>query len=200
MSLTKKQIACCLWTCVFLIFCNKGIYDVSDEPKHAAQFHGYEQVKCSTVMYGITVVCLRDSFVVFSLRFAFGFAVTNKPWARHVNFGTKVVNISASYEHDSKSKLWVWCVPSGYVAQFERRRCVCKYTSPRLKHFNLFKPTGYVMHQQFNIQQQYALPALYLCVLYLSESKQWLVPLTAYSDWFLYPRWKVFTARYGLGL
>ena len=41
------------------------------------------------------------------------------------------------------------------------------------------KPTGHVMHQQFNIQQLYALPTLYLCVLYLSENKQRLVPLTA---------------------
>ena len=40
---------------------------------------------------------------------------------------------------------------------------------------NLLKPTGYVMHQQFNIQQPYALPTLYLCVLYLFENKQWLV-------------------------
>ena len=31
---------------------------------------------------------------------------------------------------------------------------------------NLLKPTGYVMHHQFNIQQLYALPTLYLCVLY----------------------------------
>jgi hypothetical protein len=38
--------------------------------------------------------------------------------------------------------------------------------------FNLLKPTGYVMHQQFNIQQLYALPTPYLCVLYLSENKQ----------------------------
>jgi hypothetical protein len=40
--------------------------------------------------------------------------------------------------------------------------------------FNLLKPTGYVMHGQFNIQQLYALPILYLhvCVLYLSENKQ----------------------------
>ena len=45
--------------------------------------------------------------------------------------------------------------------------------------FNLLLPTGYVMHQQFNIQQLYALPTLYLCVLYLSENKQRLVPLTA---------------------
>jgi len=45
--------------------------------------------------------------------------------------------------------------------------------------FNLLKPTGYMKHQQFNIQQMYALPTLYLCVLYLSENKQQLVPLTA---------------------
>ena len=44
---------------------------------------------------------------------------------------------------------------------------------------NLLKPTGHVMHQQFNIQQLYVLPTLYLCVLYLSENKQQLVPLTA---------------------
>ena len=44
---------------------------------------------------------------------------------------------------------------------------------------NLLNPTAYVMHQQFNIQQLYVLPTLYLCVLYLSESKQRLVPLTA---------------------
>ena len=44
---------------------------------------------------------------------------------------------------------------------------------------NLLKPTGHMMHRQFNIQQLYALPTLYLCVLYLSENKQRLVPLTA---------------------
>ena len=49
----------------------------------------------------------------------------------------------------------------------------------RTDAFNLLKPTGYVMHQQFNIQQLYALPTPCLCVLYLSENKQRLVPLTA---------------------
>jgi hypothetical protein len=44
---------------------------------------------------------------------------------------------------------------------------------------NLVKPTGHVMHQQFNTQKLYVLPTLYLCVLYLSENKQRLVPLTA---------------------
>ena len=48
-----------------------------------------------------------------------------------------------------------------------------------LMDLNLLKPTGYMMHQQFNIQQLYILPTLYLCVLYLSENKQRLVPLTA---------------------
>jgi hypothetical protein len=46
-------------------------------------------------------------------------------------------------------------------------------------YINLLKSTGYVMHHQFNIQQLYALPTLYLCVLYLSENKQQIVPLTA---------------------
>ena len=46
-------------------------------------------------------------------------------------------------------------------------------------HVIFLKPTGHVMHQQFNIQQLYVLPTLYLCVLYLSENKQRLVPLTA---------------------
>ena len=46
-------------------------------------------------------------------------------------------------------------------------------------NFNLLKPTGHVTHQQFNIQKLYALPTLYLCVLYLSDNKQRLVPLTA---------------------
>jgi hypothetical protein len=44
---------------------------------------------------------------------------------------------------------------------------------------NHLKPTGHVMYHQFNIQQLYALPTLYLCVLYLSQNKQRLVPLTA---------------------
>ena len=47
------------------------------------------------------------------------------------------------------------------------------------KSINILKPTGHVMHQQFNIQQLYALPTPYLCVLCLSENKQRLVSLTA---------------------
>ena len=60
---------------------------------------------------------------------------------------------------------------------------LCEILNVYLTHdrhkINLLKPTGHVMHQQFNIQQLYALPTLYLSVLYLSENKQRLVPLTA---------------------
>ena len=57
--------------------------------------------------------------------------------------------------------------------------------SVKFSYINLLKPTGHVMHHKFNIQQLYVLPTLYLCVLYLSENKQRLVPLTAQTDWFL---------------
>ena len=61
-------------------------------------------------------------------------------------------------------------MPSYFVPAFKTLQLNC---------INLLKPGGYVMHQQFNIQQLYALPTLYLCVLYLSENKQRLVLLTA---------------------
>ena len=52
--------------------------------------------------------------------------------------------------------------------------------------FNLLKPTGHVMHQQFNIQQLYVLPTLYLCFVFTWEqtatsatySINWLVFIT----------------------
>jgi hypothetical protein len=44
---------------------------------------------------------------------------------------------------------------------------------------NLLTPTCYVMTNKFNIQQLNILPTLYLCVLFLSENKQRLLPLTS---------------------
>ena len=52
-------------------------------------------------------------------------------------------------------------------------------TSLKKSYINLLNTTGHVMQQQFNIQQLYVLSILYLCVLYLSENKQRLVPRTA---------------------
>ena len=46
-------------------------------------------------------------------------------------------------------------------------------------NINPLQPSGHYMHHQFNIQQLYVLPTLYLCVLYLSQNKQRLVPLIA---------------------
>ena len=40
-------------------------------------------------------------------------------------------------------------------------------TARMFVYIKLLKPTGHVMHQQFNIQQFYVLPTLYLCVLYV---------------------------------
>ena len=71
-------------------------------------------------------------------------------------------------------------IPGGKCSQ-RGTDWVFKYSGLRFgfRRVNLLKPTGYVMHHQFNIQQLYALPTLYLCVLDLSENKQRLVPLTA---------------------
>ena len=80
------------------------------------------------------------------------------------------------------------CVSSVWRQEFRGGFCTFEkfvdpwiddYTRSVTGSFNLLKPTGHVMHQQFNIQQLYVLPTLYLCVLYLSENKQRLVPLTA---------------------
>ena len=69
------------------------------------------------------------------------------------------------------NELWIACLQSQLLyVKFVVFSNVC---------INLLKSTGHVMHQQFNIQQLYVLPPLYLCVLYLSENKQRIVPLTA---------------------
>jgi hypothetical protein len=50
---------------------------------------------------------------------------------------------------------------------------------------NLLQATGYVMQNKFNIQELYSLPTLCLCVLYLFENQQRLVPLSLKTDWCL---------------
>ena len=49
--------------------------------------------------------------------------------------------------------------------QFYRSLQLTKSTNEQRYTINLLKPTGYVTHQQFKIQQLYVLPTLYLCVL-----------------------------------
>ena len=66
-----------------------------------------------------------------------------------------------------------------HVVYISDEVCVSICSTELPNHINFLKPTGHVMQQQFNIQQLYVLPTLYLCVLCLSENKQRLVPLTA---------------------
>ena len=73
---------------------------------------------------------------------------------------------SFQYFTTTKEFLGVWCLLKIFLGLY-------------IEAVNLLTPTGYVTYHQFNIQQLYALPTLYLCVLYLSENKQRLVPLSA---------------------
>ena len=66
-----------------------------------------------------------------------------------------------------------------FINEMECVYCAVRTESLNIIQINLLNPTGHVMYQQFNIQQLYDLPTLYLCILYLSENKQRLVPLTA---------------------
>jgi hypothetical protein len=70
---------------------------------------------------------------------------------------------------------WPICLLEYVLHDFRLCHILVKY----IQNIKRLQPTGYVMHQQFNIQQLYALPTLYLCVLYLYENKQRLVPVTA---------------------
>ena len=74
----------------------------------------------------------------------------------------------------------VMCISSAPQNIFECfARCSLQMLLISTNGFNLLKPTVQVMHQPFDILQLYALPTQYLRVLYLSENRQRLVPLTA---------------------
>jgi len=55
----------------------------------------------------------------------------------------------------------------------------------------------YMYHQVQHSQILHSAHPVYLCG---SQYKQRLFPYTTLTDWFIYPRRSVFTARYGLGL
>jgi hypothetical protein len=65
-------------------------------------------------------------------------------------------------------------------------------------YINLLKRSGNFTNRQVNIKKFYVVPTLRLCVLYGSQNKPTLLPYKILSDWFLQPKWKVFTARYAL--
>ena len=102
---------------------------------------------------------------------------------------TRNMKYRSSYLEHNTPALWgcnrvpsltPWRILSDITAvQMWTSRGLSRIHAPSLGRLNLLKLTGYVMYQQFNIQQLYVLPTLYLCVLYLSENKQRLVPFTA---------------------
>jgi len=93
-------------------------------------------------------------------------------------------NIIKKCEMKTGVGFWVvqWPVAVKFMSVFRRnrRQWTRRTKVPMLiNKINVLNPTGHVMHQQFKIQQLYALPTLYFCVLYLFQNKQRLVPLTA---------------------
>jgi len=72
----------------------------------------------------------------------------------------------------SRRKINLYTSP---ISQFVRPRKTVKILL-MVFSLNVLMPTGYVTYHQFNIQQFYILPALYLCVLYLSQNKQRFLP------------------------
>jgi len=115
------------------------------------------------------------------------YSLPRRKWTQQPNFLT----LYAPFADNIQTRHYAQSVPlylstvlrttSRYVPKQQQSTDLSNaYTdTTQIWHINLLKPTVYVMHQQFNIQQLYALPTLHLCVLYLSENKQRLVPLTA---------------------
>jgi len=68
------------------------------------------------------------------------------------------------------------------ISQVQHFTSVVHNPNWSLLNINNLNPTGHCIYRQFNIEQLYALPTLYLCFLYLSENKQRLVPLTSSTD------------------
>ena len=82
-------------------------------------------------------------------------------------------------------RLYPWERPGahctgGWVVPRREKSCPHRDSIPdRPASSSVAIPTELSGTNRFNIQQLYTLPTLYLCVLYLSENKQRLVPLTA---------------------
>jgi len=55
----------------------------------------------------------------------------------------------------------------------------------RVTYINPSKPSGHYMYHQFDTQQFYVLPTVYLCILSESQNKQRLFPYAALTEWFL---------------
>jgi hypothetical protein len=74
-----------------------------------------------------------------------------------------------------------------------------KWEDKNKKRILTFQGLAVTLHTtRFSIKKFYVVLTLRLCVLYGSQNKQQLLPYKTLRDWFLYPKWRVFTARYVL--
>ena len=101
------------------------------------------------------------------------------PKRRHIKFRRLGIAQKKAYSIQNTAKVWNQELKSSLRKNVQISKHNPRKKNPNHYTVNLLQPTGHVMHHQFNIQQLYVLPTLYLCVLYLSENKQPLVPLTA---------------------
>ena len=115
----------------------------------------------SSVLLTYSWLQFTDNTVVYNI-------VYNMPQISNVEYFSKRSSPTLQF---GMSFIWRFCVCGCY---YVFQNFICKTCC-----INLLKPAGHMIQNQFNIQQLYALPTLYLCVLYLSENKQRLVPLTA---------------------
>jgi len=65
-------------------------------------------------------------------------------------------------------------------------------------HINLSKSSGFFTYHRVKHSKILHGARFALSVLYGSHNRQRPLLYTSLTDWFLYPWWKVFTARYGL--
>jgi hypothetical protein len=70
-------------------------------------------------------------------------------------------------QHSQQTNIYA---PGGNQTHDLSRRAAADLRHQFLKLY-LLKPTGHVMHHQFNIQQLYALPTLFICFIFIWEQK-----------------------------
>ena len=75
-----------------------------------------------------------------------------------------VVYSAVSIDKLKECHYYIICKTSRLVIIVLLKSHNLKILSKLLSLLNLLKPTCHVMHQQFNIQQLYALPTLYFCI------------------------------------
>ena len=75
----------------------------------------------------------------------------------------RLTDLNQCYQMPHLLLPFILCQRSGFMSTTEGKESFKNFISV----FNLLKPSGHVMHQQFNIQQLQALPTLYLFCIYL---------------------------------